>query len=485
MARRKRQREFFRIRQYARRYDRETGKFTINIAYETAAPEPTERVVAVAEAFGLGLDQWQKFTIYDNAELKIGSTDIVYITGDSGSGKSVLLRAIMKDLGDEAADINAVKLEPTKPLIETVGKTVQEGLELLSRVGLSDAFLFLRTYEQLSDGQKYRYRLAKLLEQKRQWWIMDELAATLDRDTAKIVCYNLQKIARANKRSVIAATTHTDLLEDLAPSVHIHKRFGKEITVNYYPSKPAIECSLAKEMQVEDGSTKDWRDLASFHYRSHKIAAPRKIFCLKRGDELCGVIVYCYPPSTSFGRRIVLPKMSMKELNSKLCTISRVVVHPKYRTIGLGSKLVKETLALAGTEYVEMAAVMAKYNPFAEKAGMKKIAEQHPPKEALSITGVLQDLGFDMQLLGSTNYVLSQLRELNKQDLAIIREAFMRNRHTRFLKSFSHHLPFGTKEAYTRLILAADFEKLAGLIRICGFLLQTKAYLFWNKKRCY
>jgi len=38
-------------------------------------------------------------------------------------------------------------------------------------------------------------------------------------------------------------------------------------------------------------------------------------------------------------------------------------------------KLVRETLAKAGTPYVEMPAVMAKYNPFAEKAGMRKIAE--------------------------------------------------------------------------------------------------------------
>ena len=88
-----RKREFFRIRQYARRFDRETGKFVISIGYETAAPEPTERVVSVAEGFGLGLDKWEKFVIYDNVELKIGAKDIVYLTGDSGSGKSVLLKA--------------------------------------------------------------------------------------------------------------------------------------------------------------------------------------------------------------------------------------------------------------------------------------------------------------------------------------------------------------------------------------------------------
>jgi len=105
------------------------------------------------------------------------------------------------------------------------------------------------------------------------------------------------------------------------------------------------------------------------------------------------MIVCGYPPSASFGRRLVLPKISMKKLNERLSVISRVVVHPKYRTIGLGSKLVHDTLSLAGTEYVEMSAVMAKYNPFAEKAGMKKIAEQAPPKEAKRIVGFFVSWG--------------------------------------------------------------------------------------------
>jgi len=477
-------REFFRISQIKRRYDHKTGKFIINIGYETAAPEPTDRVVGVAEAFGLGLDKWEKFIIYDNVELRIGPTDIVYITGDSGSGKSVLLKALEKDirqdLGLTCINIADIKPEPNKPLIETVGKTLEEALELLSRVGLNDAFLFLRTYEQLSDGQKYRYKIAKMIESNAQFWIMDEFAATLDRDTAKIVAYNLQKLARQQGKAVLAATTHIDLFEDLNPSVHVHKRFGKEITVNYYPNKPAKECSLTREMRIQEGTTEDWRKLASFHYRSHKIAGPRKIFCLKRGEELCGVIVYAHPPPTCFGRRLILPKMSMKELNEKLSIISRVVVHPKYRTIGSGAKLVKETLPLAGTPYVEMPAVMAKYNPFAEKAGMKKIAEQLPPRGAIKIAETLQWLGFNIHLLGSEKYVLNKLHTLTKREIAIIKEVFIKNSHARFMKYFFCHMPFGKKEVYAKEVTKASLERLTQLIRVCGFLLQTKVYLFWK-----
>ncbi len=128
----RRNREAFRIRQVRRIYNRLEGKFTFNISYETH-PKPTPRSLVVAEAFGLGIDEAQRFKVLD-AELKIGPQDIVYITGDSGSGKSVLLRAIRAYLGDVAVDLSEVVVDAEKPLIETVGATVEEGLELLSKV---------------------------------------------------------------------------------------------------------------------------------------------------------------------------------------------------------------------------------------------------------------------------------------------------------------------------------------------------------------
>jgi ABC-type ATPase with predicted acetyltransferase domain len=55
--------------------------------------------------------------------------------------------------------------------------------------------------------------------------------------------------------------------------------------------------------------------------------------------------------------------MTIQEMNRQLSTINRVVIHPKYRTVGLGARLIRETLPLAGTPYVELIAVMAKYSP--------------------------------------------------------------------------------------------------------------------------
>jgi ABC-type lipoprotein export system ATPase subunit/GNAT superfamily N-acetyltransferase len=477
----KRRREYFRIHRFARTYDRVSGKFVFDVRYKTSVPL-TDRTIAVAEAFGLGIDEEKEHIVLDNVELKIGPHDIVYVTGDSGSGKSVLLRALKKDLGDEAINIGDVQVDPSKPLIETVGKTVEEGLELLSRVGLNDAFLFLRRYPELSDGQKYRYRLAKLVESGKQWWIMDEFCATLDRDTAKIIAFNLQKLARQQGKAVIAATTHTDLLEDLLPDVRVHKRFGKEIAVNYCTMHTHNKCSLTEEMYVAEGRLEHWRMLAGFHYRSHKVTAPRKVFCLWRRDgELCGVIVYTYPGVSASGRRQVLPKMSFKELNSKLSLVSRIVIHPKYRTIGLGAWLLQESLPQCGTPCVELCAVMAKYNPFAERAGMRLVRLQDPSPQAVKVAAVLAEFGFNLELLGSGRYVLSMLKGLSVKQRQRLKQAFIDNGHPRFLKCFAGGMPYGYHSVYKKWIMGSSLEKLADLIKICAFMLQTKSYLFWAK----
>ncbi|MCW4005282.1 MAG: ATP-binding cassette domain-containing protein [Candidatus Bathyarchaeota archaeon] len=477
----RRRNEPFRITQFRRIYNREEGKFTFNMSYETHT-KPTPRSLVVAEAFGLGIDEAQKFKVLD-ASLKIGPKDIVYITGDSGSGKSVLLRAIRADLGDEAIDLSEVAVDPDKPLIETVGTTVEESLELLSKVGLNDAFLFLRTYSQLSDGQRYRYRIAKLIESGKQWWLMDEFAACLDRDTAKIIAYNLQKIARQQGKAVIAATTHSDLQKDLKPSVLVRKRFGEEIKIEYYPNIPAAECSLIREMTIEEGTREDWQKLSVFHYRGHKVAVPRKIFRIVRGDELCGVIVYSYPPPACYGRRLVLPRMTIQEMNKKLSIINRVVIHPKYRTIGLGTKLIHDTLLLVGTFYVELIAVMPKYSPFAENAGLQKIAVQQEVKSVCEVSKTLVELGFNLQLLCSERYVYNKLRNLSSKEIEVLKLSFAKNSHPRFKKEFaSRHQPFGKTPEYIMAVSQSNIEKLARLVKITGILNQTKVYLLWMKQ---
>ena len=173
----------------------------------------------------------------------------------------------------------------------------------------------------------------------------------------------------------------------------------------------------------------------------------------------------------------------MKELNLDLSTISRVVTHPTNRSIGLGANLIRESLPKVGTPCVEMIAVMAKYNPFAEKAGMKKVLEQKPSEEALRIADVLSGLGFDLKLLGSRKHVSDRLQCLSSGQLEALKETFIKNDHPRFRREFAanRHMPYGTSAAYVEGIRDASIERVARLVKITGMLLQTKGYLFWRK----
>lgn len=203
--------------------------YTIDKRFHTEV-ERSDRVLEIAEAFGLGLDD-KEFVVFDNQPLEIEQGDVVYITGQSGSGKSTVLRELatqMADLG--VADIDKVELKNV-PLIDQIGASTAEALNLLSIAGLNDAYLFIRKPQELSDGQRYRFRLAKIIESGAKVWVADEFLAVLDRTTAKVIAYNLQKVARKLGATLIVATTHTDMVADLAPNLYINKRYREKIEI--------------------------------------------------------------------------------------------------------------------------------------------------------------------------------------------------------------------------------------------------------------
>ena len=465
-------------------------KYKIDIRYK-ASTEITTRTIGTAEAFGLGVDDKREFPVCDNVEINIELNDVVYITGDSGSGKSSILREFEKIFADKCVNIEKLEIDKTKPLVDIVGRTLEESFELLSKVGLNDAFLFLRKYNELSDGQKYRMKLALLIQSGKPIWIADEFCSTLDRDTAKIVAFNVQKLARQLGKGLFVATCNTDLSEDLNPSVRIDKRYGKEIQITYAENKPALQCSLVREMHIEKGTTKDYKQLSAFHYRNKNIAPPRKIFKLIRGNELCGVIVYSWSPIATFGRKQAMGRViSPRDLNALLCIISRVVIHPKYRTIGLGVKIVKETLPLSPTPYTETAAVMAKYNPFFEKAGMTKVMIKTPNPKVLREIRILDARGLESKFIASESYNIRKLEAMTPQQLEGVYNTMASNYHARLGKHVSEiatwgtpfsHKGVNTKKAFAEGVRKLSIPRLAHLIRVLALLAQTSVYLIWKK----
>ena len=478
-----RRKEHFRITKLnymAQWMDRHTDTFTFNISYETAPATLTDRTKQVAEAFGLGTDQTRRFTLYDNVNIHIKPTDIVLVTGDSGSGKSELLKAIKTDLGTAAQDTKDLQTNQNQPIIETTGENTSQALQTLSKAGLNDAFLFLRTYQQLSDGQKHRYQIARLTTSPAQWWILDEFCSTLDRDTARIVAFNLQKQARQHHKAVIAATTHNDLLKDLSPNVHIHKHYGKQVTIRYRRRKPPTQCTLTSQTRITPGTLADYKQLSQFHYRTASCPAPRRIFTLKRKNETIGVIVYAHPPPTCFGRSKTW-KGTLQQLQQQVSTITRVIIHPKYRSIGLATKLVHETLPQAGTPHVETVAVMARINPFFQKAGMQHITENKPNPAVAKALQQLEQIGFNPTLLTNLSHNEQAINKTSHTSVIAVLTELSKNNPTTRRRLVALRNVYPKHEEFTAKIEKLDAHDLAKVLKRLSFTAQTKAYLFWSK----
>ncbi|HUU09659.1 MAG TPA: hypothetical protein VM431_03875 [Phycisphaerae bacterium] len=130
--------------------------------------------------------------------------------------------------------------------------------------------------------------------------------------------------------------------------------------------------------------------------------AERRSGAGRLGRVLVGVIVYSRAALSlaardraTGGRYRASGMTGMAEahlVNRELRVISRVVIAPNWRGLGLAGHLVAETLPQVGTPYVEALAAMGRVHPFFEQAGMT--AYRRPPsRESERLKAALEAVG--------------------------------------------------------------------------------------------
>jgi ABC-type ATPase with predicted acetyltransferase domain len=160
------------------------------------------------------------------------------LTGPSGSGKSSLLRALRRHA--KRAGVTTINLRritfPERPIVDLFDRdaTLEHTLRRLARVGLAEVWTWLRPPSQISEGQRWRLRLALAIERVERsaspaLLVCDEFAAVLDRVTACIVSSVLRRAvdAHRDRLAALVATSHDDLGTALAADVTIECDFGR------------------------------------------------------------------------------------------------------------------------------------------------------------------------------------------------------------------------------------------------------------------
>jgi len=303
---------------------------------------------------------------------------ITLITGPSGAGKSTALRRLADRARRTHAVIDhaAITLDD-KSCAALLGPEPNAAMHDLAAAGLADARAFIRTPSQLSDGERWRLRLALALRKagrarKPALLIADEFAALLDRPTARTLARLLRRAATRTNLAVAVATSHDDLAPHLAPDAALRCRLNAPATLEgATPQRPL-------RIAYREGSPADYDALAPFHYRARRPATIDRVLAADLGADLAAVLVVSRPTLNSPHRDLAWPgrysagdkRTRARRLNREIRTISRVVVDPRFRGVGIAARLVARYLRDPLTPCTEAVAVMGALSPFFERAGM-------------------------------------------------------------------------------------------------------------------
>jgi len=133
-----------------------------------------------------------------------------------------------------------------------------------------------------------------------------------------------------------------------------------------------------------DGNIDDYRTLQRFHYRARRpatwcrVVAARFAWPGRAAPVTVAVGVLSWPTACSRGRQRAFAMNGwtygeqLLFANANIRTISRVIVHPTFRSLGLSTRIIRRLIELCPTRYVEAAAVMGRAHPLFEKAGMTR-----------------------------------------------------------------------------------------------------------------
>lgn len=231
-----------------------------------------------------------------------------------------------------------------------------------------------------------------------------------------------------------------------------------------------MSCTVTKNLKIVKGNKADYESLSHYHYRESRLGPYAAIYALKgkfRTDEqletvsaghlTAGVIVYAMPTACCQMRNAALGFLSgldkstrLALINKNIRTISRVIIEPRFRSLGLAVRLVKETIPLLNVPVIEALAVMGQVNPFFEKAGMTRI-DSPPSVQVSRLIEAFGAVGIEERDLINPQFV--------QQKLDTLSNGFIEHEMNLFLQSYGQRRFMKSGIERTKFILSKLTER--------------------------
>lgn len=238
------------------------------------------------------------------------------IIGPSGSGKTSLARRLWPDRLAAAPDWPDGKavadcFPPHMPASQIT--------ELLSRVGLSSVPTWQRPYRALSNGERFRADMARLLADD-GFVVVDEFTSLVDRTVAKATSHAVGKAVRSTPgRQMVAVTCHYDVTDWLQPDWVVDMA-SREFTWRSVQPRPQLD------LVIYQGSRQDWRTFGPHHYLNAALpsSTARHVY-----------VGYIEDTQAVFCALAKFPHWGTENL----FMVSRLVTAPDFQGFGLGLRL--------------------------------------------------------------------------------------------------------------------------------------------------
>lgn len=298
-------------------------------------------------------------------ELKVGQINVIH--GPSGSGKSSILNILKTEIGGvEITDL------PKKDeyIINMVGRDLKEAISILMSAGLGEGNLFIRKCSQLSDGQKFRMRIAlelnaAILDKSPQVLFIDEFGSNLDLISAVAIAKTFSKAVKKTNLTIFVCCNNMKVVEAFD--------FDSLITLGYdhmtevkYRKTTRVKDNM--KINIQKGSIGHYERFKRFHYLDiGERINDAQIYIAELEGEILGVSVMVQPIKEKYARLDPYFKL----INEKMITIYRMVVHPEFRSMGIGRTLAEEAPKLAGFDIVETRSAMFHFAPVPINWGFK------------------------------------------------------------------------------------------------------------------
>lgn len=283
--------------------------------------EPTYDVQRARSLYNVTDGQDTRFRL--DVEVPVdGDWRLGVVVGPSGSGKTSIGRALSYEAGWHEWRPKWTR----EPILEAIGAPFEKATGTLSAVGLGSVPSWLRPYAVLSNGEKFRADMARLLLQSEGDWWLDEFTSVLDRQVAKVGAAAFAKAWRKRKdgRRVVLLTPHYDILEWVEPDWVLDTADAVEGEVRHPEWAADREGGWSRpkvDLVVRETGWKYWHSVfEQHHYLKANPMAFSTAFVGFVGDE----------PVAHLGMSAMV---SGRKREARAC---RMVVKPEWQGIGIG-----------------------------------------------------------------------------------------------------------------------------------------------------